>query len=217
MSPILYDRNSLSDVQEVIGYFENILQASTEYSIIGASLNGTIQLWNEGAKRLYGYAPEEVIGKANIAQLHAPEDKHFGRVEEILATVLRDGKWEGKATRARKDGWRFMASVVLSVRKNSAGEPAGFLLISKDISDQVRLSKALSTLEEKFRALVESAPDAMVVVNREGKIVLVNAQVEKLFGYRRGELLGNPIEMLVPERFRGRHPDNRTGFFTEPR
>src|SRR2546425_13229396 len=107
MSPKLYDRNN---AQEVIGYFETILQASTEYSIIGASLNGTIQLWNEGAQRLYGYAPEEVIGKVNISQLHAPEDEHFGRIDEILATVLRDGKWEGQATRARKDGRRFIAS-----------------------------------------------------------------------------------------------------------
>src|SRR5438309_1092843 len=122
MSPKLYDQNILSAAPEVIGFFENILQASSEYSIIGASLNGTIQLWNEGAKRLYGYAPEEVIGKANISELNAPEDEHFGRSEEILATVLRDGKWEGKATRARKDGRRFMASVVLSARKNSAGE-----------------------------------------------------------------------------------------------
>jgi PAS domain S-box-containing protein len=70
--------------------------------------------------------------------------------------------------------------------------------------------------EERFRLVVESTPNAIVIVNAEGRIVLVNVQCEKVFGYRRAELLGQPVEVLVPERFRAEHPGYRAGFFAAP-
>src|SRR2546422_499988 len=77
------------------------------------------------------------------------------------------------------------------------------------------LDQALA--EEHFRGLLESAPDAFLLVDAIGNIVLVNTQTERMFGYARDELFGKPVEVLVPERFRERHPAHRTGYAREPR
>src|ERR1041385_7998768 len=99
---------------ELSAFLQNVLASSTEYSIIGKDLDGRILLWNEGARRLYGYDPEEVVGKANSSMLHTPEDVRAGKHTELMQAALRDGKWEGIIQRVRKDGQHFTARVVIT-------------------------------------------------------------------------------------------------------
>jgi PAS domain S-box-containing protein len=324
--PRLFDNSIVGTAQDAVDFITNILESSTEYSVIAKDLTGKILLWNEGARRLYGYEPDEVIGKANSSILHAPGDISAGVPEQIMRAALAEGKWEGTLSRQRKNGDQFTARVVITPRCDPSGKPIGFLLISKDISDEIRLTQYARSLieasvdplvtispegkitdvneatvkvtgvprekligadfanyftepekaregyqrvfsegfvtdypltirhvdgrltevlynasvykdvrgsvlgvfaaarditgrkkaEERFRAVLEAAPDAMVIVNRDGRIVLVNVQTQRLFGYARQELLGQRVEMLVPERFRSAHPGHRTGFFAKP-
>ena len=101
-------------------------------------------------------------------------------------------------------------------RRGARGAPSddtGTLERLKTVLDP---EEALKQSEERFRQVVESAPNAMVMINAGGKIEMVNAQAERVFGYTRAEMLGQSIEMLVPERFRQQHPTLRQSFFAIP-
>jgi len=111
-------------------FMANVLESSTEYSLIGKDLEGKILLWNEGARRLYGYEPEEVVGKANSSILHTVEDVQAGKHREILELALCNGRWGGMLDRVRKSGEQFTARVVITPRRDTTSRATGFLLIS---------------------------------------------------------------------------------------
>jgi len=217
MKTHLFDHSLFANPQQALAFISNVLESSTEYSIIGKDLDGNILLWNEGATRLYGYEAHEVVGRANADILHTPEDIAAGKPHAMLEEALGSGKWEGSVARVRKNGQRFNARVVLTPRRDTFGKPVGFLLISKDISEETRLAEEVKALHQRFQDLVESAPDAMVIVNETGEVVFINSQTEKLFGYSRDQLLGAPVERLIPARFHSQHVLHRTSYCKDPR
>ena len=181
------------------GFLKNILDASTEYSIIGSDLDGEIKFWNEGARRNYGYDSAEVVGKLSSAILHVPADIASGRHQEIMAMALREGKWEGTLLRERRNGNQFTAHLVVTPRRNDAGDAIGFLLISKDISEEMRLSEELKATQYYARSLIEASLDPLVTISAEGKITDVNEGSVRVTGVPRDQLIGTDFSNYFTE------------------
>jgi protein-histidine pros-kinase len=188
-------------------FADQLIGASPDV-LIALSLQGRILSWNEGAVSVFGYSAEEAIGQL-IEGLVVPEDRR-AEIREKLDEVSKKGSVLFETTRRRKDGSQINVDVTMRLIGAAAGAESFIAVSKKDVTQRKRA-------EDKFRGLLEAAPDAIVIVDRYGSIVLVNAQTEVLFGYSRSELLGKPVEILVPERFRAKHPNHRASFFGEPK
>jgi hypothetical protein len=193
--------------------------ASIPDGVLAIGEDGTITYLNARAERLTGWTARDAAGR-RFEDVVVLEDVTVSGTEPV-----RDAPTEQEvapdprlvnATLVARDGQRIEIEYSLAPLRADEGLSAGSVMVMRDIRDRIRIEKGLHRAEHQFRALIESAPDAMVIANDAGRIVLVNSQTEFLFGYSRYEILGEPVEMLLPESFRAEHAGHRDEYVHAP-
>ena len=187
---------------------QEVLRSSSD-ALIVTNQDGEIVFANTKSEQLFGYGPGEMIGQPVeilMPASHRHQHKDYRRAyhKAPRARPLLSGV---ELYGCRKDGSQFRAEIALTPVKSGDGV---------FVASMVREAQLEEREEIHFRELLDSAPDAMIIVDRRGKIAVVNAQVERMFGYERGELLGKKIEVLLPERLRSEHKKHRKAYIANP-
>jgi PAS domain S-box-containing protein len=217
---VFRDQTEERDASNALRASDARFRRLSESGIIGiilADTNGTIHEANDAFLEMVGYTRDDLLaGRVHGSGLNTRDwDAAQELAREQLVTRGVAQPWEKELL--RKDGSR--VPVLIGV---TMVEPPNCINIILDLTERKRTEAAILKLREQadanatFRSLLEAAPDAMVVVDRDGHVIFVNTQAEKLFGYTREELVGQTVELLLPERFRGAHPAHRNQYFTEP-
>jgi len=179
--------------------FATLVAEVTGYAIYLLTPEGRVASWNEGARRMKGYAAAEALGR-HFSIFYLPEEVRGGKCDRELEVASRQGSIEEEGIRLRKNGDQFWASVATTAIRDAGGTLRGFLQVARDLSERKRVEQALQRTKESFRSLIEKLPD-QVWVYRRGNVVYANQAVTDQLGYSTEELIGRPILDFV-------HPDD---------
>jgi two-component system sensor kinase FixL len=199
---VLLDILRRKDHEESVSRLAAIV-ASSDDAIVGETLDGIITDWNRGAEQIFGYRPQEVLGKS--VSILLPDDR-AGETERILARIRQGERVEHFETqRRRKDGSVIEVSVTVSPVWDAAGRLVGASKVARDVSAARVAEKALAEREAHLQSVLDTVPDAMIVIDTQGIMQSFSATAERLFGYSAAEAIGQNVRILMPTPYREGH------------
>ena len=165
-------------------------------------LDDRIILWTTGLERLYGYTAAEAVGQITPELL---KTEFVVPVQEIREELSRNGRWEGDLIRFHRDGHRVIVATQWVLHRDQSGTAVSILEINIDVSEERRSQAMLEEREARLRSVLETAPDAIITIDRSGIVQTFSQAAEKLFGYAAGEVVGRNVKMLMPQPYQREH------------
>ncbi len=183
---------------------ELLINAMTDTALLVLDAQGNIASWNRGAEEIFGWSAGDALGRS-AAILYLRDGTDTRGFDRDLQSARDNGRHETQGFRIRKDGSAFMARVTIApIASPDLGE-GGFAMITRDISEWISAEEALRTREAHLRSILETVPDAMVVIDEEARIQSFSATAVRLFGYLPDEVIGENVKLLMPSPYREQH------------
>ena len=191
------------DATDEAAEFRLLIDGATGFAIFTIDARGLVTTWNRGAGRLFGWAEAEILGRSCV-KLYPPEDCE-SRFAADLSRAMMEGSFREEAWQLRKDGSEFLADVTTSALVSADRAPRGFAKVVHDATDRRAAAQAIEKRERLLQSVLATVPDAMIVIDRKGAMILFSAAAERLFGYREANMVGRNVSMLMPSPDRERH------------
>lgn len=207
--PISYREASAKAVGAGDWLFRKLVEKTRDYAIFMLDAHGNILTWNEGAERLKGYRPSEIIGK-HFSIFYPPDALQRHHPSYELETAFRTGRFEEEGWRLRKDGSRFWAHVTITAIRDDRGELIGFGKVTRDFTDRRDAEEKLRDSERRFRLLVEGVKEyAIFMLSPEGIITSWNVGAERILRYKASEIIGKHFSVFYgKEAVEKKHTEN---------
>lgn len=181
-----------------------LLDGPTGYAIYMLDPEGRVTIWNKAAEQIKGWSAEEILGK-HYSLFFPPEEAAAGRAAEDLARARELGRLDEERWRVRKDGSEFLAHVTITPLIDDRGELRGFGGVVRDVTEETATDQAILAREQHLQSILATVPDAMIIIDEQGRITSFSAAAEQVFGYSEAELLGKNVSCLMPSPDRERH------------